>query len=434
MNQAISANGVGKQYRIGARERAGRTLREALVDVAVAPIRRLGRIGQPPRPEELIWALKDVSFDVQPGEVVGVIGRNGAGKSTLLKILSRITEPTKGRIELRGRVASLLEVGTGFHPELTGRENVYLNGTILGMKKAEIDRKFDEIVAFAEIGRFLDTTVKHYSSGMYVRLAFAVAAHLEPEILLVDEVLAVGDASFQKKCLGKMGEVAKAGRTVLFVSHNMAAVRNLCGRTIWLEEGRIFDQGDTPALTEHYLQRTIRGESPADLAGLIKRLPADPAFRLTSVDVRQNNRTGMIVLNGRPVEIEMRYSVRLRTTGLRVYFDLLDEDQNILIRSFHDDAADAMSTMEPGDYVSTAVIPADLLAPRTYEIRIHAGIFNVRSCTGEGVGVSLTVEQTGGINRGYPHDPIRSKLLPRIPWRTCEAEQKALNRNGGASR
>jgi lipopolysaccharide transport system ATP-binding protein len=434
MTPAIRVRNIGKRYRIGERERTGRTLRETIVDLVAAPFRHLQQIRQAPKREELIWALEDVSFDVQPGEVVAVIGRNGAGKSTLLKVLSRITEPTKGRVELCGRVASLLEVGTGFHPELTGRENIYLNGTILGMKKTEIDRKFDDIVAFSEIGKFLDTPVKHYSSGMYVRLAFAVAAHLEPEILLVDEVLAVGDASFQKKCLGKMGEVAKAGRTVLFVSHNMAAVRNLCGRTIWLEDGRIFNQGDTPAITENYLRRTLRGESPADLAGLIERLPVDPAFRLESVDVRQNNRTGMVVLNGRPVEIEIRYSVRVRTTGLRVYFDLLDEDQNILIRSFHDDLADAMSMMEPGDYVSIAVIPADLLAPRTYEIRIHAGIFNVRACTGEGVGISLTVEQTSGINRGYPHDPIRSKLLPKIPWRTMACMVETNQRGGDGLR
>jgi lipopolysaccharide transport system ATP-binding protein len=239
MIPAISVRNIGKRYRIGAKERAGRTLRETIVDLAAAPFRRLGRIGRPTAPEELIWALKDVSFDVQPGEVVGVIGRNGAGKSTLLKIMSRITEPTEGRIELRGRVASLLEVGTGFHPELTGRENIYLNGTILGMKKAEIDKKFDVIVAFSEIEKFLDTPVKHYSSGMYVRLAFAVAAHLEPEILLVDEVLAVGDAAFQKKCLGKMEDVAKAGRTVLFVSHQMNSIRKLCGRCIWLDGGRL---------------------------------------------------------------------------------------------------------------------------------------------------------------------------------------------------
>ncbi|MCJ7620698.1 MAG: ABC transporter ATP-binding protein, partial [Anaerolineae bacterium] len=218
---AVHVENLSKQYRIGAPQARYKTLRESLVDMASAPVHRLRRLGQPSPENETIWALKDVSFDVKKGEVVGIIGRNGSGKTTLLKILSRITEPTEGHAEIKGRVGSLLEVGTGFHPELTGRENIYLNGAILGMKRAEIDERFDEIVAFSEIERFLDTPVKRYSSGMYVRLAFSVAAHLEPEILLVDEVLAVGDAAFQKKCLGKMGDVAREGRTGLFVSHNM---------------------------------------------------------------------------------------------------------------------------------------------------------------------------------------------------------------------
>ena len=203
---------------------------------------------------EEFWALKNVSFEVKRGEIVGIIGRNGAGKSTLLKILSRITEPTEGRVLVRGRIASLLEVGTGFHPELTGRENIFLNGAILGMTRREIRKKFDEIVAFAEVERFLDTPVKRYSSGMYMRLAFAVAAHLEPEILLVDEVLAVGDAAFQKKCLGKMGDVAKEGRTILFVSHNMTAVQSLCDRVVWLDDGRVVQQGDAGIIVTEYLQ------------------------------------------------------------------------------------------------------------------------------------------------------------------------------------
>ena len=227
---AIRVENLGKMYRIGRAQQRHDTLRDLIVDTA-AHIKDWGKRGD--KSDETIWALKDVSFEVRRGEVVGIIGRNGAGKSTLLKILSRITEPTTGRAEIHGRVGSLLEVGTGFHPELTGRENIYLNGAILGMRRFEIERRFDEIVAFSEIERFLDTPVKRYSSGMYVRLAFAVAAHLEPEILLVDEVLAVGDAAFQKKCLGKMGNVAETGRTVLFVSHNMAAVSNLCKRGAW---------------------------------------------------------------------------------------------------------------------------------------------------------------------------------------------------------
>jgi ABC-type polysaccharide/polyol phosphate transport system ATPase subunit len=240
----IRVENLGKEYVIGSRERGGETFREMLVSAAAAPFRRLNRLGgRKAADEESIWALRDVSFDVAEGEVVGIIGRNGAGKSTLLKILSRITEPTTGRVTIRGRVSSLLEVGTGFHPELTGRENIYLNGAILGMSRAEIKKKFDEIVDFSGIEKFLDTPVKRYSSGMSVRLAFAVAAHLEPEILIVDEVLAVGDAEFQKKCLGKMKDVAGSGRTVLFVSHNLPAIVSLCSRGLLLRAGSVGHDG-----------------------------------------------------------------------------------------------------------------------------------------------------------------------------------------------
>ena len=282
MKSIISARNISKQYRIGQREAYG-TLRDTLASAVSAPFRRLGGNGR--APEETIWALRDVSFEVAPGEAVGIIGRNGAGKSTMLKILSRITEPTTGRIDLYGRVGSLLEVGTGFHPELTGRENIFLNGAILGMQRAEIEKKFDEIVSFAEIERFLDTPVKRYSSGMYMRLAFAVAAHLEPEILVVDEVLAVGDAQFQKKCLGKMGEVAREGRTVLFVSHNMMAVQNLCRRAIWLDSGRILEDAESGRVVASYLQHSFsaRAEQVWDD---ITTAPGNDKLRLRSVRVR----------------------------------------------------------------------------------------------------------------------------------------------------
>ena len=257
---AIRVENLSKRYRIGELHQRHDTLRDALVD-SLTRMTRIGRKNNSGhslnsrQKEETIWALKDVSFEVKRGEVVGIIGRNGAGKSTLLKILSRITEPTSGYVEMHGRVGSLLEVGTGFHPELTGRENIYLSGAILGMRKREIDRKFDEIVAFAEIEKFIDTPVKRYSSGMYVRLAFAVAAHLDPEILLVDEVLAVGDAAFQKKCLGKMGDVAKEGRTVLFVSHNMAAIKHLCQRALVLVNGTAVFDGRSHQAVQFYISR-----------------------------------------------------------------------------------------------------------------------------------------------------------------------------------
>lgn len=263
-NAAISVENLGKAYRIGLKEESPDTLMGVLTGWMKYPLRNWHRLrslntfdvenpaGESDSPSDIVWALRDVSFDLQPGEVVGVIGRNGAGKSTLLKILSRITEPTSGRATIRGRVSSLLEVGTGFHPELSGRENIYMNGTVLGMTKREIDRKFDEIVDFSGVERFLDTPVKRYSSGMKVRLAFAVAAHLEPEILVIDEVLAVGDAEFQKKCLGKMELVAESGRTVLFVSHNMTAVTNLCQRGLVLKDGGLAFDGPTDKAVEYY--------------------------------------------------------------------------------------------------------------------------------------------------------------------------------------
>src|SRR2546422_9770872 len=259
---AISVEQLSKSFKIDHESigrRAYRTLHDDLIGLPKRLLSRLSRNGR--STSEIFWALKNISFDVKQGEVVGIIGRNGAGKSTLLKILNRITEPTSGGADVYGRVGALLEVGTGFHPELTGRENIFMNGAILGMGRAEIRRKFDEIVAFAEIEQFLDTPVKRYSSGMYVRLAFAVAAHLDPEILLVDEVLAVGDAVFQKKCLGKMGQVAKEGRTVLFVSHNMTTIQSLCHRALWLDAGKLIDEGPTQTVVQHYLQSTVSTES-----------------------------------------------------------------------------------------------------------------------------------------------------------------------------
>lgn len=416
MKSIIKVENLGKKYRIGRGAPSYSTLREMFAGTFRAAFTRR-------RPESngtngTIWALRGVDIEIEPGEVVGIIGRNGAGKSTLLKILSRIVEPTEGRAELYGRVGSLLEVGTGFHPELTGRENIYLYGAILGMKKAEIDRRFDEIVSFAEIEKFMNTPVKRYSSGMYVRLAFAVAAHLEPDILIVDEVLAVGDAAFQKKCLGKMQGVTRQGRTVLFVSHNMTAIRNLCTRAIWLHGGRVLESGDTASVTEAYLRQSARAESLADLAAVIRSVPPDAAFRLEAIEIRQGGQPTEVVINSEPTEIRIRYRVLQRTSGLRVYFDLLDDDQNILIRTHHDDAALSIPVTEPGTYLSTALIPAQLLAPRAYELRIHAGIFNVRSCIPDGIGIRLVAEASSQINRAYPHDTIRSKLQPLIPWVT----------------
>jgi lipopolysaccharide transport system ATP-binding protein len=296
----IHSEGLGKSYHRGALQQST-LLRDHLSRMLKSPLSVFRR----PK-DETFWALEDVSLEVREGEVLGLIGRNGAGKTTLLKILSRITKPTTGWAEIHGRVGSLLEVGTGFHPELTGRENTFLSGAILGMGKSEIDRKFDEIVAFAELEQFIDTPVKHYSSGMYVRLAFAVAAHLEPEILFVDEVLAVGDAAFQKKCLGKMGSVSRQGRTIVFVSHNMTALQRLCTRVVWLNGGKVTDAGDPRKVIDHYLQRN----AVANLESVWEdnlTAPGNERVRLRSVRVIPQTDFGELITVHTPLRIEFTY-------------------------------------------------------------------------------------------------------------------------------
>ena len=427
---AIHADALSKRYRIGSRERYY-TLRDTVAGVVSAPFRRLLGNGQMSAlnsssqsamrgsQSEFIWALKDVSFEVKQGEVVGMVGRNGAGKSTLLKILSRITEPSEGEVRIYGRVGSLLEVGTGFHPELSGRENIYLNGAILGMREREIDHKFDEIVAFAEVEKFLDTPVKRYSSGMYMRLAFAVAAHLETEILLVDEVLAVGDLAFQRKCMGRIGDVAQQGRTVIFVSHNMRAIRQLCGRVLWLDNGELKGDSNAEKTIGKYLQNISWSHESADLSSLIRRLPPDPAFRLESVTLRQNGMPVAGVENGQPLEVAIGYQVLQKIAGLRVFFDLYDRDGTLLFRSFHDEQNDGVPVMEPGKFLSAATIPENLLAPTHYTIHVLATVYNVRMCIPfPGIRISVDVEATGSANRAYPGEPIRGKLAPVIPWIT----------------
>ena len=315
---AIRVERLGKRYRIGARQPRANTRFGRLKNLAASPLDYLWSTLRAPSADEILWALKDVSFEVKKGEVVGIIGRNGAGKSTLLKILARITEPTEGFAEINGRVGSLLEVGTGFHPQLTGRENIYLNGAILGMRKAEMDRQFDEIVAFAEIDKFMDTPVKRYSSGMYVRLAFAVAAHLEPEILLVDEVLAVGDAAFQKKCLGKIGEVAEGGRTVLFVSHNMVAVSNLCNKSVVLKNGRILFSGKTYDAISHYKGTIKPTKGNYDLTDIESRTgTGNLRFIRYSIEDKEGNNTHYAV-SGQKVIINLFYTSSTNLNNVNV--------------------------------------------------------------------------------------------------------------------
>jgi lipopolysaccharide transport system ATP-binding protein len=365
----IRAEGLSKQYRIGTQPAAYGRLSEALwtgVTGMAGRLRGHSRNGSASRAEDsYIWALEDLSFEVQEGEVVGVVGRNGAGKTTLLKLLSRITEPTRGRAELTGRVGSLLEVGTGFHPELTGRENVFLNGAILGMGRNEIRRKFDEIVAFAEIERFIDTPVKRYSSGMYVRLAFAVAAHFEPEILIIDEVLAVGDAGFQKKCLGKMNEVARQGRTVLFVSHNVGAVSELCTRGLLLTNGRKVMDGDVgPVLDEYSRLNALAGgastfEDRPDLpcAVVAAGAYAEDGKEEASFDLSQS-----ITLR---VDLRVRERIGALIVAMTITRNMVD-----VFHTFASDGRPGLEEVDPGDYRMTCHVPAQVLKAGLYSVRI----------------------------------------------------------------
>ncbi len=363
----ISVENLGKKYRIS--HQAERQRYTALRDVLANKVKglfqnRKSEIENQKSVEDF-WALQDVSFEVKRGEVVGIIGRNGAGKSTLLKILSRITEPSTGRVDLRGRVASLLEVGTGFHPELTGRENVFLNGAILGMSRAEIRRKFDEIVAFAEVEKFLDTPVKRYSSGMYVRLAFAVAAHLEPEILIVDEVLAVGDAQFQKKCLGKMQDVSKGGRTVLFVSHNMVAVQTLCHRALWLRDGKLIADRDVAPVVADYL-RGFHGQDDIQQWDDPKTAPGNDALRIRSVRlIPETSGDDNLISMQTPFRIETEFWVLDASRQLHFTYHLLnDQGITVLTTGF------PMQVHPVGHHKAVCHLPGNLLNSGGYSLKL----------------------------------------------------------------
>ena len=359
---AITVRNLGKQYRLGTQTYD--TLRDQLAGL----FRRGARAER-----QTFWALKDVSFELEQGDIVGVIGRNGAGKSTLLKILSQITEPTEGEVRIRGRVASLLEVGTGFHPELSGRENVFLNGAILGMTRAEITRKFDEIAGFAEMDTFLDTPVKHYSSGMTTRLAFAVAAHLEPEILIIDEVLAVGDAAFQKKCLGKMGEVARGGRTVIFVSHNMAAVTSLCTRGLYLERGQVKAAGPVQEIADTYLNDALPQGGKSSFRGGGQR--GSGKLRFTDLEIRSGEVTGAAVC-GSGIQFRLTYAAEQDRVAARFIANIYDRQQIRLLAM--DSVTDSsMPQFFPREGTVELQVPADVsLAPGHYTVELAAVIYD----------------------------------------------------------
>jgi lipopolysaccharide transport system ATP-binding protein len=382
------------------------------------PLLKIGQDSHGNQEGETIWALRDVSFSVEEGGILGIIGRNGAGKSTLLKILSRVTAPTQGHIRLKGRVASLLEVGTGFHPELTGRENIYLNGAILGMRKSEIDRKYDEIVAFSEVEQFIDTPVKRYSSGMYVRLAFGVAAHLEPEILVVDEVLAVGDAEFQKKCLGKMGDVAQSGRTVLFVSHNMSAVLRLTQEAIVLQQGRLALKAPTPEAVDFYLSagRARAGERRWQE----DEVPAGAApFRPIAMRLRDKSGKAVdLIRSTEPFVIEVEYKLSTSITGLRIGIYLNTARGEAVLTSFDTDEPsmfEKYTERRVGHYFSRCTVPGDLLNTGRYSLGVNASSYGIRRYFGEEQVLEFSVDPTGAPGMQWA-EPRPGTTRPRLNW------------------
>jgi lipopolysaccharide transport system ATP-binding protein len=416
MATIIRVENLGKQYRLGGPQAAYSTLRETLVGAVSAPL-RWAQKGK--RPVETVWAVRDVSFEVKPGEIVGIIGRNGAGKSTLLKMLSRITEPTTGAIDLYGRVGSLLEVGTGFHPELSGRENIYLNGAILGMLRTEIARKFDEIVAFAEVEKFIDTPVKHYSSGMYLRLAFAVAAHLEPEILIVDEVLAVGDARFQRKCLNKMQDVGQQGRTVLFISHSMAAITRLCQRAILLNEGQVIADGPSDRVVSTYLHSglgtaaerawTDPNKAPGNEVARLRRARVHDADGQTAeaIDIRQ------------PVALEIEFDVLQPGHVLVPNFALYNEEGVMLFISMDFDPAWRGRERTVGRHTSTAWIPGNFFAEGSLTVNVAVSTLDpvfVHALETDAVAFQVVDSMDGDSARGDFAGVMPGVIRPLLRW------------------
>lgn len=423
---AITVENLAKCYRIGSKEELHDSFARTIIEFIKSPWKNYrkyrslykfedfsanGNANTSENHSDIIWALRNVSFEVERGDVVGIIGRNGAGKSTLLKILSKITVPTSGRAVIRGRISSLLEVGTGFHQELTGRENVYLNGTVLGMSKREVDRKFDEIVDFSGVEKFIDTPVKRYSSGMKVRLAFSVAAHLEPETLLIDEVLAVGDAVFQKKCLGKMGEVAREGRTVLFVSHDMGAITELCRRTLWFEYGQIIQSGSSSEVVSAYLSAGSKGRGSWHNEDT-SRSSGEVHIRSVRL-LSQDNQSTSVVNFDEQFKIEITYDVYEPLRDLSVTFHLYNAMGITVLESMDTDLPDLRGRVrEPGRYSAVCTVVGALLKPGTYHVSVVAFIERIRIFERhEGV---LTFEIS---EAGYTLNPGRVGVVyPVLPW------------------
>ncbi|MBD2129900.1 ABC transporter ATP-binding protein [Microcoleus sp. ZQ-A2] len=418
----IRVENLGKKYTLGRQKQERYT---ALQDVISNSAKSVGRKFLKPFGKKVsdpaiedFWALKDVSFEIKQGDRVGIIGRNGAGKSTLLKILSRITEPSKGRISIQGRIASLLEVGTGFHPELTGRENIYLNGAILGMSKAEIKRKFDEIVTFAEVEKFLDTPVKRYSSGMYVRLAFAVAAHLEPEILIVDEVLAVGDAQFQKKCLGKMEEVGKEGRTVLFVSHNMGTITQLCTRAIQLKSGEITHAGDANSVVAKYLMDGNVNSSQIELFINEDKIRKNKKFFFKKITLLESQKNKSSEIDVRyPFYFNLEYEVTQTLTNLELSVCIYTSDGRPVITTCQSDCSpESLGIRDVGSYQTSIKFPGMFLMPGSYMVTIAAHepmveIFDIHEHI-----LQFSVVETGTKFSKYPKPQEIGVVITELKW------------------
>lgn len=424
MSNVITVENLGKKYTLHHKQREQYTaLRDVLSNRVAAFGKRLlhpftaksGGTSQLTPSAEDFWALKDVSFEVKQGDRIGIIGRNGAGKSTLLKILSRITEPTAGSVRIRGRVASLLEVGTGFHPELTGRENIFLNGAILGMGRAEIARKFDEIVAFAEVERFLDTPVKRYSSGMYVRLAFAVAAHLEPEILVVDEVLAVGDAQFQKKCLGRMEEIGREGRTVLFVSHNLAAVNTLCNSAIWLDKGLFAGSGRTDEVVRDFL--AVAGSQGADTR---HTAPAAARVGLSRVRIEsgEGNISGTLDVT-KPFSIHVTFEVRnKKVTDVDIGIWIRNSrDVPVCLSNLSEANGGELPVLLPGRYSCSFEVPALFFVPDVYRLTVKAHVPNVATEDHIRDAGEFSLVETGSSNARYSQSWKYGVVFGHFDWR-----------------
>jgi lipopolysaccharide transport system ATP-binding protein len=424
---AIGVRDITKRYRIGGPAQRHASLRDAIAHTATAPLRaartmmRSSKARQIARDEESFLALKGVSFDIHQGEIVGLIGRNGAGKSTLLKILSRITEPTSGRAEVHGRLGSLLEVGTGFHPELTGRDNIFLNGAILGMRRQEIASRFDEIVDFSGVSQFIDTPVKRYSSGMYLRLAFAVAAHLETEILVVDEVLAVGDASFQKKCLAKMEDVGQQGRTVVFVSHNMMAVTRLCQRTILLDEGRVLDDGPSHEIVGSYLRSGL-GTTAAREWSDPSSAPGNDIVRLRALRIRkESGETSEALDIRRPIRVEMEFEVLKEGHLLVPNFHFFNEEGLCVFIAGDHDPDWARRTRPTGHFISTAWIPGNYLSEGAIVVSAAISTMDpviVHFFERDAVAFQVVDSLDGDSARGEFAGPIPGVVRPLLQWTT----------------